>query len=588
MSKLLKNVTALLLAVAMIVPGLFASGNPLQNFPDLGEEAPTVGSITVVRIAGDEYELTGPNDDVVTPVPPGHFIQGVPIRIRQVILNDDAVPSTSNLTTPGWIEANTSYAPNSEWIYGVTGSNGEVTFPNLPLGIWRVQEIGTHTVDADTITNLPAGTVVNNPVHPDNWFSEFLVGLPRFFQVECSDDADEDEVCWDFEFNVRVYPKSEVPTYEGTYKDLVHVEGNVATWEVAHRIPASVGTITHFSVTDILSENQTFLGANNVIGRFTRVTDVEEYPADSGDYVAIRDWDRVTGVLVRGTDYNDPGTHFIVENVGQRVDIIITPAGRAFLAANGLVGADGGNVMFQLQSSIDEPGRHSNVSRWNVGEEPYCPIDDPECDDPDPICPPTDPDCDEPCPADDPDCDSVIVEAFNLEVRKVNDADQSLDDAEFALYRELTDEEVEELDLANLPSNVVNAGTTADPIWVIPLLDADGDHIVGTTVNGITNFGGIPTNSYDFNIWLREVSPPEGYAIIDEWMAIDINEAHERPGYPRTFIVDVVVLNVPEGGWQLPDTGGMGTIILTVVGLGLVGGSLVLFLGGKKEEEDAA
>ena len=67
---------------------------------------------------------------------------------------------------------------------------------------------------------------------------------------------------------------------------------------------------------------------------------------------------------------------------------------------------------------------------------------------------------------------------------------------------------------------------------------------------------------------------------------VDGNHVRSETGAGR-FIVDVTVFNDPETGWELPQTGGVGTIILTVVGIALVVGALALFVGGKEEEEVA-
>ncbi|MCL1989749.1 MAG: SpaH/EbpB family LPXTG-anchored major pilin [Defluviitaleaceae bacterium] len=522
MSKLVKNVVAVVLAVALLIPGLSAFANPQVFGPTAGDDAPEYGSITVTRIAGDEgdYILTQPGN-VVTPNAPGRRIPGVPIRVELVELIDVSRPTDAT---------NVRSMEPMVVFYGVTDSNGEVTFPSLPLGIWLVSEVTTATVD---------GVAVVNPVNPEHHFADFLVGLPRYNTITGA-----------FDFNVRVYPKSEIPSYEGTYKELVEVVGNVAIWELSHRIPTSVGNLVHFSVTDIMSSGLSFI-TDSVVGRFTM-------PGDENN-----DWETVTGELAYGT-------HFTVINVGQRIDIEVTEAGRAYLAAHGLTAT--GDVMFRLSTSIDRAGSHSNVSVWNIGQEPS---------DYDLPCPPTDEDCEDDiiCPIDEPECDFAMVAAFNLEVLKRNIAGQSLDGAVFFMYRELTADEL----AGTHPAGTINNGTA----YVLPLRDAAGVHITGTTgdlENGTTNFAGVPMSSTDHTLWLRETEAPAGYRYINPWMQINVGESQARPG---TYIVDVTVYNEPAGGWILPETGGAGTIILTVVGLVLVGGALVLFVGSKKEDEVA-
>jgi len=48
--------------------------------------------------------------------------------------------------------------------------------------------------------------------------------------------------------------------------------------------------------------------------------------------------------------------------------------------------------------------------------------------------------------------------------------------------------------------------------------------------------------------------------------------------------VPVSVYNDAEGGWILPDTGGVGTVVLTMAGLLLIGIALVLFIMQQKKK----
>jgi len=605
MSKMFKNILAIALVVAMLVPGLSALANDRHVFPEhFFPEAYSAtqrweceeGSITIVRSAG-------PYAEEVTS-PPHQLIPGVPIRIERVQLRPDGdgnlpVPNETNLRNEQWVRDNTIPVNPADVHYGVTNADGEVEFEGLDLGIWLVRELPTLTVTTAMVANgvnLPAvGETVTNPVNatPDNdevdenynsipiRFRDFLVGLPLY-----TGDAENPWLC-----DVRVYPKSEFPTYDND-KLLTDIMGNVATWTLSHQIPNAVGNLPHFGVLDIMSEGLSFV-EDSVTGRF-----------ETG-LAAPNDW-RVL-----------PATHFEVIDLYPTVNgiqINVLETGRNYLELHGL--AIDGDIEFTVQSLVNRPGAHSNIAEWNVGRPPTdptpCPVDDPDCEEPELPCPPTDEDCDEPCPEGEI-CEWDSFYAFMLELLKVNEADQALDGAEFALYRELTAAEVAALDLTDLPANIANAGTVADPIWVTQLIDGEGDHITGITGEtppnrqGITTFGNIALSSGDgsealtHNLWLREVEAPEGYRIIDEWMQIFVSSDRARPCPANfealeiicdedemfQFIVDIEVLNVPDSGWQLPDTGGMGTIVLTVVGLALVGGALVLFLGGKKDEEAA-
>jgi len=611
-----KNILAIALVVAMLAPGLSALANdrhvfPLHFFPTGGYDADQrweydEGSLTIVRTAGPYADEIGADHQ---------RIPGVPIRIERVQLVDGAVPNAANLSNEAWVRANTESVSPADVRYGVTNANGEVVFEGLDLGIWLVREVPSLTVTQAMIdnggVNLPAvGATVINPVNstPANIgvddegraipirFQDFLVGIPRYTgtaarpAIPCTDDSHPqfgETGCvdiaarpaepGDWDFDVTVYPKSTFPPFDNT-KELTDLVGDVATWTLTHQIPHAVENLPHFGVTDIMSAGLSFRdSATSVTGRFETAPNV---------------W-RVL-----------PIAYFDVTDLSPAyngIHIAINALGRAYLGEHGLAVA--GDVQFFVESYVNAPGQHSNVAVWNVGTPPT-----------DPPCQPGEPDCPIECPID-ADCDDFY--AFLIELLKVNEADQALEGAEFALYRELTTAEAA---LARTASSdvdgryyvnvgtvaepniiyVYNAGTVAAPIWVTPFLDRDGDHVNDITgTNGITTFGNIALSDAIHSLWLREVEAPEGYRIIDEWMSITLSTSYMRPGdyefdydldedvYVPTWIIDIEVLNVVDSGWQLPDTGGMGTIVLTVVGLALVGGALVLFLGGKKDEEAA-
>jgi len=560
MSKLFKKVAVLLLAVALLVPGLVpANANPNDFGPPTG-----TGSITVTRFAGENYTVAP--DGTVSPVAPGHGVAGVPIRIQQVTFANGLVPTTANLLDADWMAANATFVGTPQ--YGVTTApNGEVVFNNLPQGIWLVQELASATI---------AGELVTNPIDSYYHFADFIVGIPRWVEGtpavgEPGDENYVPEVPGEWNFHVRVYPKSGIPEYGGGYKNEVYFAGSIATWELGHRIPNAVASLPYFSAVDTLPSALTFI-TGSVEGRFTATGDTETI--DSED-VVLTDWDEVTGVLTAGT-------HFTVSEIGNSVVIEITEAGRLYLAENGILGE--GYVMFRLDTEITSAGTFTNEGSWILGTPPTeCPVDDPDCDDDDRIVMPCDPAVE--------DCNEGSISSFNLELLKLNIAQQRLAEAEFALYRELTEAELEAYDYdETLPAGAINIGTDEDPNYVVPLTRRVGttdEQITGTTgADGTTRFGNAVMSSYSgVQLWLREVEAPTGYRVIDEWMAITVNT---ETAYEDTYVVHVTVFNEPEGdGWNLPETGGVGTVVLTVAGLALVGGALVLFLGGKKEEDVA-
>jgi len=532
-SKLFKSLVALLMIVALFIPKIMPThamhGNP-QEFgrPPEGE----LGSITVVRVAGDAFTVT----------PPGYLVAGVPIRVQQVQFTVGAVPSMTNLADPEWVNEHVILLGTP--IYGATGTNGEVLFDDLPQGIWLVQELASATIDGVTVTN---------PIEEDQFFADFVVGVPRWVE----DDNVPLGGRWDF--HVRVYPKSEIPPDGGEYKEAIYYSSNVATWELGHLIPAEVALLPYFSATDMLPSGLQFI-PGSVEGRFERSADEDG-------------WNEATGQLVYGTHFTVSATSHHPER-GQSVTIVITEAGRARLANQGLLGT--GYVMFRLDTEILYGGRHTNDSRWDVGE-PKEPC--PDCE-PCPTCP--DSDC-PPCPPC-PDCPNDTIDTFYLEILKLNTAQQRLQGAQFRVYRELTATEAALEGIAWTEFvreyNIYDRGANANPRFVMPLQNSAGNVIQGTTdANGLLNFP-TPMSSEGANaprIWVRETAAPAGYRIIDQWIPVTITSNYAASGAVR-----VTVFNEPisgggggtgsgggsgSGGGNLPQTG---TIVMTLTGVGLV------------------
>ena len=681
MSKLMKNVIAIVMAITLVLPGLTAFANPARDvympdhfFPGFAEDGSAMwdeeyGSLTIVRTAGPEV---GSNDAPGVGISPAHQrIPGVPIRIVRVTLDANAVPNAANLASETWIAANTT--ETDDVFYGVTDANGEVSFPGLELGIWLVRELPSLTVTAGMEgVNLPAvGTTVTNPVNstPNNdgdgpfRFENFLVAIPNFRPTVPTDypctnanhpnhgvtgclDYIERESGWIFD--VRVYPKNERPVYDNT-KLLTNIDGDLATWTLTHQIPNAVQTLPYFSVEDIMSSG---LSWNDVVRvRFT--TAIAAVP--TGEYDVnddpIYEYVHTFTYLTRNTHFTAVAMTYAngFDPAYNGLYIQFTQAGLDAMANPPLgtgVAIDG-RIEVEVESIVNTPGAHSNVAQWRVGvPRELCPdipdpvnpgdyIPDPDCEYTPPPCPPTDPDCDEVCPEQDPDCDADYdwFYSFILELLKVNQADQGLEGALFGIYREvqLTAVQLEAFEYdGTLPAGVYYTGEADDddnPIFVTASYNADGQRVQGTTdADGITRFTNadptvLASGSGDgtnpalqiHNLWLREITPPEGYAILQEFMPIRLSAstARQNSGTPDLcesfdvettpgnyleipchedggfwFIVDVEVLNLPEGGWVLPDTGGMGTVVLTVAGIGLVGGSLFMFVSSKNDDED--
>ena len=192
--------------------------------------------------------------------------------------------------------------------------------------------------------------------------------------------------------------------------------------------------------------------------------------------------------------------------------------------------------------------------------------------------------------------DKVIVFTYELDVTKVDgeDNNKTLKDAEFKLY--------------DANGKYVTVDTDGK---VTGWADTEDD---GSTLksdeNGLFKVIGLDDGTY----WLKETKAPDGYNLITEPIKIVIDaatvndqqwEATELPqdaltalrievtvggkttsgdGNTETGIVDTNVEN--NQGAELPETGGMGTVIFYVLGAILVLGAGVLLIARKRTDSE--
>lgn len=103
------------------------------------------------------------------------------------------------------------------------------------------------------------------------------------------------------------------------------------------------------------------------------------------------------------------------------------------------------------------------------------------------------------------------------------------------------------------------------------LRDLDDNVIVSETTNsnGEIEWTGLDYGQYT----LHEIKAPEGYRILKNPIEITINKDNSD----ITLIIDNF-----ESGWELPATGGIGTVLFTVVGLSIMGLAVYLYIRRKK------
>ena len=178
--------------------------------------------------------------------------------------------------------------------------------------------------------------------------------------------------------------------------------------------------------------------------------------------------------------------------------------------------------------------------------------------------------------------DQEIVYTYDMNLLKYADGDTSdvLSGAQFALYKQGEDGKRLYYKLTEDATLVEGKDLTGPKVTWVDIGDktinqaiADGDITAVTSdQDGKTAFTGIPHDTY----YLQEVKAPEGYNLMAEDMLVELGA-----DAPADF--EVQVENT--GGALLPETGGPGTALFTMMGLLLMAGAAAIYLSHRKQQQ---
>lgn len=158
------------------------------------------------------------------------------------------------------------------------------------------------------------------------------------------------------------------------------------------------------------------------------------------------------------------------------------------------------------------------------------------------------------------------VTTFAIKVNKYKDGEDTtkLANAKFDLYRTATQYEID-------------AGSSVEiPHTSIQGIKLEGDKV--TADDGSVTFKKYEANGTNYDYYLVETQAPSGYNILDN--AVKVNFTDDDV----VATAGVYTVNVPNSnGIKLPITGGMGTVIFTVIGITLMVGAVVLLMVSRKK-----
>ena len=396
-----------------------------------------------------------------------------------------------------------------------TGANGSVHFQTLTPGLYLARNTA--------VPAIPGG----GGTAPD-----LLIDLPMHIGGAW--------VC-----DINAFPKmTTTPTFT---KDLLESSFRVVAPVTTPRLVAQWQF--RFGIREGLANLENIPG---VPGVYIRVTDnLDTRLALITDTVQVTFWN--------GTTYQvlPQAGNWTLSQAGNTFSIDISQAGRNIIAADGIVGSNV-RITFDTVSLVDartELGSIFNRGTLQYGPNPgvitgrCVPGVDPECPPYDCVFP-TDPNCPDPncIPGTDPLC-PVNLRTFGVEVTKVNPTGGRLQGAVFHIYQ-----------ASDFVSGALVSG-------------AQRVAVITTGANGLGSAYGLPAGNYV----LREVTPPAGYVVIQEFQTFTIAANTAAP-----FVIEMTVTN--RSTFDLPLTGGIGAIIFTVGGVTLFAGGIMLMLVARKKK----
>lgn len=400
----------------------------------------------------------------------------------------------------------------------------------LPIGLYYVTE-------NLTAAQLTSGITPSAP---------FLVTLPLTDPV--------DPTTW--LYDVHVYPKNNVDTITKFVEDTDTVgtndpaNGNVndVIWTIDATIPTGGETDLYY-IEDELDERLTYVGVTAAIA----VADPLTPNVPAGSPVALTP---VTDYVI--TAPVAPST---------TVTVTLTPAGRAAIWTAKQANVNS-VVQLKLTTTSDNAGIDGVIPNDALLFPNQFRIDNNLGGIP---------------------SNEVETRLGNIEILKTDDQGVPLEDAEFALF--LTEADARAATKANLA-----AGNALD----IPGLPA-GTKTVTTDSLGVATIESVRLSNFEDgewildtdpgfddrrSYWIVEVASPDGFQLLAEPIQVFVDG--DDSGTPPTTVVaaSLTVVNVPD--FVLPLTGGTGTIIFTVAGLGIILLAAGIYVARRRSSNAAA
>lgn len=515
------------------------------------------------KVEGAKFKVTPVNGFGSTTIDLKKYEDWLKVAAKVPTLN--ANPSDTSGITFGTAISDNSNTDTDKTLF-TTGSDGKVTIGNLPIGLYKVEETkaapGYAVLSKPFFMTIPQ--VTREKSNKDNTYTYKVSVEPKNKSTEnaIQKSADTtsmvgagDEIPYTISTDVTTTSETSPENY--TKEDLQ----GFAVWDDAL-------TNAYDGVTsDLTDANAKKLVTEVKIGE-TTITNTGEQEDKYKVSVEKYDASKANGlesgrvrIKVTFTDGDDGGLAAIataLKNATDKANLPKLTVKLVFkLAPNAPAGADGFYNKYGYQ-----PGHGKNGTT------------------PEPVNPPN------------PDPNTKVT-LVKFQIKKVNAVKETegLKDAKFAVFAKKTDADACAADNKRQDANCKNKATKG---YTTGTTVADG--LAGAT-KGTAETTGL-TGAFEVKVgqkfYVVETDAPEGYALspkVEEVTAQTSGSDYDAATSTFTYTFKDLPNGGPDGGdnwFKLPATGAAGVIIFALIGLGLVGSGMFVFLKNRKKEEEQA
>ncbi|MDU5333088.1 SpaH/EbpB family LPXTG-anchored major pilin [Enterococcus sp.] len=548
MRKKLSKIIALLFILATTLGGAASVFAETEPIPTPGAK-PTDGDLTIHKHWAETAADVGEEGTggIMAPTPSNPAVKGIQFDVYQLTKIADA-PDTPPSDKDDWTYSRngtelTVKKDSTEHKYslalresdsganGKTDADGVLKYSNLAAGYYYVEENLAESPNYEVQGDGNSEKTITSASKP------FIVAVPM---------TNADGTDWNDD--VHVYPKNQGLNPEKKPSVPSVNVGDKVEWTITVNVPSDIGSYTKFNIIDILDKRLNYAG-NLVV----------EALDSSGNSLFILDKDD-DYELNTPTDNTGGGT----------VTVELKADGITKLANNKSVvklsvffeTTVNGNIDTDDENNINNEAtiEFTNDSKTDTDQTPTATIHTGE----------------------------IKIDKTYSGTEAITESAQfqlaaSEQDAKAGNYLQVI---LDETDPQNIfIKKIVPAGTQGAVNWVALPSQADTGEALGLVGDTfyVTSFEGLKTYTETGSIkdfetyYLVETKAPEGYNLLDGPLEVTFTEDDNNNKHIHLKKIE------NKKGFTLPNTGGVGTILLVVVGIILIGLAIILTMNKKKK-----